>query len=85
MLLKFANSTTNPQLAAVLIDSHLSNTKYRYVTRSIWCLAISVVFGFFYLMAFSFRAVVWQDTAGPGWSCRMLQRSEHERKIVKNR
>jgi hypothetical protein len=41
-------------LAAVLIDSHLSNTKYRYVTRSIWCLAISVVFGFFYLMAIQF-------------------------------
>lgn len=41
-------------LAAVLIDSHLSNTKYRYVTRSIWCLGASVVFGFLYLLAIQF-------------------------------
>jgi hypothetical protein len=41
-------------LAAVLIDSHLSNAKYRYVTRSIWCLAASVALGFFYLLAIQF-------------------------------
>jgi hypothetical protein len=41
-------------LAAILIDSHLSSAKYRYVTRSIWCLAISVVFGFFYILAIQF-------------------------------
>jgi hypothetical protein len=41
-------------LAAVLIDSHLSNAKYRYVTNSIWCLAASVAFGFFYLLAIQF-------------------------------
>ena len=41
-------------LAAVLIDSHLSNAKYRYVTRSILWLATSVVFGFFYLLAIQF-------------------------------
>jgi hypothetical protein len=40
--------------AAVLLDSHLSNEKYRCVTRSIWCLAASVVFGFFYLLAIQF-------------------------------
>ena len=39
---------------AILIDSHLSSAKYGYVTRSIWCLAISVVFGFLYLMAIQF-------------------------------
>lgn len=41
-------------LAAILVDSHLSNAKYRYVTRSIWCLAVSVVFGFLYLLAIQF-------------------------------
>src|SRR5262249_12374454 len=41
-------------LASLLIDSHLSNAKYRYVTRSIWCLAGSVVFAFFYLLAIQF-------------------------------
>ncbi len=38
-------------LAAILFDSHLSGAKYRYVTRSIWCLATSVVFGVLYLLA----------------------------------
>jgi len=38
-------------LVAILIDSHLSNAKYWYVTRSIWSLAGSVLFGFLYLMA----------------------------------
>jgi hypothetical protein len=38
-------------LAAILIDSHLSSAKYQCVTRSIWLLAGSVVFGFFYLLA----------------------------------
>ena len=41
-------------LAAILIDSHLSNSKYGYVTRAIWCLAGSVAFGFFYLLAIQF-------------------------------
>jgi hypothetical protein len=41
-------------LAAVLIDSHLSNAKYRYVTRCIWCLAISVGFACLYLLAIQF-------------------------------
>jgi hypothetical protein len=41
-------------LAAILIDSHLSNAKYRFVSRSIWGLAASVVFGFLYLMAIQF-------------------------------
>jgi hypothetical protein len=41
-------------LAAVLIDSHLSSAKYRYVTRSIWCLAVSVAFGLLYLVAIQF-------------------------------
>ena len=36
---------------AILLDSHLSSAKYGYVARSIWCLAGSVVFGFFYLLA----------------------------------
>jgi hypothetical protein len=40
--------------AAILIDAHLSSAKYAYVTRSIWCLAYSVVFGFLYLLAIQF-------------------------------
>lgn len=40
--------------AAILIDAHLSGAKYRYVTRSIWCLAFSVAFGFLYLLAIQF-------------------------------
>jgi len=39
---------------AILLDAHLSSAKYGYVTRSIWCLAASVVFGFFYLLAIQF-------------------------------
>lgn len=41
-------------LAALLIDAHLSNSKYRYVTRSIQWLAISVIFGFLYVLAIQF-------------------------------
>jgi hypothetical protein len=41
-------------LVAILIDSHLSNSKYGYVTRSIWALAGSVFFGFLYLLATQF-------------------------------
>lgn len=41
-------------LAAVLIDSHLSSSKYGYVTRSIRLLAVSVVFGLLYLVAVQF-------------------------------
>ena len=40
--------------AAILLDSHLSSSKYGYVTRSIWCLAGSVVFGVFYLLTIQF-------------------------------
>jgi hypothetical protein len=41
-------------LAALLIDSHLSSAKYGYVARAIQCLAASVAFGFFYLVAVQF-------------------------------
>lgn len=41
-------------LAAILIDSHLSNAKYSHVTRAIWLLAASVVFGFIYLLVIQF-------------------------------
>lgn len=41
-------------MAAILIDSHLSSAKYRYVSRSISLLAASVVFGFLYLVAIQF-------------------------------
>jgi hypothetical protein len=41
-------------MAALLIDSHLSSAKYAYVTRSIWLLAGSVMFGFLYLVAIQF-------------------------------
>ena len=41
-------------MAALLIDAHLSSAKYGYVTRSIWCLAASVVCGFLYLVAIQF-------------------------------
>jgi hypothetical protein len=41
-------------IAAILIDSHLSSSKYRNVSRSIWCLAGSVAFGFLYLLAIQF-------------------------------
>lgn len=41
-------------LAAILIDSHLSSEKYGHVSRSIWCLAVSIGFGFFYLLAIQF-------------------------------
>jgi hypothetical protein len=41
-------------IAALLLDSHLSNAKYRYVTRSIWFLGGSIIFGFLYLLAIQF-------------------------------
>jgi hypothetical protein len=41
-------------LAAVLIDSHLSNSKYLHVTRCIWFLAVSVGFAALYLLAIQF-------------------------------
>jgi hypothetical protein len=41
-------------LSAILLDSHLSSAKYGYVARSIWCLAGSVILGFFYLLAIQF-------------------------------
>jgi hypothetical protein len=37
-------------LVAILIDAHLSNAKYGYVTRAIWSLAGSVFFGLLYLL-----------------------------------
>ena len=41
-------------MAAIMIDSHLSSAKYRYVTRSIWFLAFSVIPAFLYLLAIQF-------------------------------
>lgn len=41
-------------LAAILIDSHVSSSKYQCVTRAIWCLAFSVGFGMLYLLAIQF-------------------------------
>jgi hypothetical protein len=41
-------------LAAILIDAHLSNSKYTHVSRSIRHLAISVVFAFLYLLTIQF-------------------------------
>lgn len=41
-------------MAAILIDSHLSSAKYYFVARSIQLLAVSVVFGFLYLVAIQF-------------------------------
>ena len=41
-------------IAAILIDSHLSSAKYTFVTRAIRCLAFSVIFGFFFLIASQF-------------------------------
>ena len=38
----------------LLIESHLSGAKYTYVTRSIWCLAGSGLFGFLYLLTSQF-------------------------------
>jgi hypothetical protein len=40
--------------AAVLIDSHISGTKYRRVTTSIRLIAWSSIFGFLYLAAIQF-------------------------------
>ena len=34
--------------------AHLSNAKYRYVSRAIWCLATSAVLGLLYLLAIQF-------------------------------
>lgn len=41
-------------ITAILIDAHLSRSKYGYVTRSIWMLGGSIIFGFLYLMAIQF-------------------------------
>lgn len=41
-------------LAAILIDSHISNVKYGSVTNSIKLFSISVVFGFVYLLLTQF-------------------------------
>ncbi len=38
-------------LTALLIDAHLSNSKYSFVARSIQCLAVSVVFAVLFLLA----------------------------------
>ncbi|MFO0969252.1 MAG: hypothetical protein U0793_27160 [Gemmataceae bacterium] len=41
-------------MAAILIDSHLSSSKYRFVANSIWFLAGNVCFAFLYLFAIQF-------------------------------
>lgn len=41
-------------MTAILIDSHLSRMKYTHVTRSIWMLGGSILFGFVYLLAIQF-------------------------------
>ncbi len=41
-------------ITAILIDSHLSKMKYGHVTRSIWLLGGSILFGFVYLLAIQF-------------------------------
>ncbi len=38
-------------MTAILIDSHLSSCKYGHVTRAIWLLGGSILFGFLYLLA----------------------------------
>jgi hypothetical protein len=41
-------------MVAILVDSHLSRSKYGHVTRAIWLLGANIVFGFFYLLAIQF-------------------------------
>lgn len=41
-------------LAAILIDAHICSRKYHYVTRSIRTFALSVVFGFLFLLLAQF-------------------------------
>jgi hypothetical protein len=41
-------------MTAILIDSHLSASKYGHVTRAVWMLGGSIVFGFLYLLAIQF-------------------------------
>jgi hypothetical protein len=41
-------------MTAILIDSHLSSSKYGHVTRAIWLLGGSILFGFLYLLAIQF-------------------------------
>jgi hypothetical protein len=41
-------------MAAILVDSHLSRSKYGHVARAIWLLSGNIVFGFFYLLAIQF-------------------------------
>ena len=41
-------------ICAMLIDAHLSSSKYGYVTRAIKLLGGSIVFGFLYLLAVQF-------------------------------
>jgi hypothetical protein len=38
-------------MVAILIDAHISNHKYRHVSRSIRLLGVSIVFGFIYFLA----------------------------------
>jgi hypothetical protein len=41
-------------ITAILIDSHLSDSKYGHVKRAIWLLGISFAFAFLYLVAIQF-------------------------------
>ncbi len=41
-------------MVAILIDSHLSSSKYGHVTRAVWLLGGNIVFAFFYLLAIQF-------------------------------
>ena len=41
-------------LAALLIDAHIANAKYRRVTRSIRLLAVSTIFGVLYTLTIQF-------------------------------
>ena len=41
-------------MVAILIDAHISNNKYVYVSRAIRLLGVSVVFGFLYFLAIQF-------------------------------
>jgi hypothetical protein len=41
-------------MTAILVDSHLSGFKYGHVTRAIWLLGGSIIFGLLYLLAIQF-------------------------------
>jgi hypothetical protein len=41
-------------MASILVDSHLSNTKYAHVTRAVWLLGGNILFACLYLLAIQF-------------------------------